>query len=47
MATLILRTGHSTYGFDAMLENVARFQVAGGSTDSLAEIAPELGQGRR
>ena len=42
MATSILRAGHRTYGFDVMPDNVARFQAAGGSTDSLAEIAPDL-----
>lgn len=42
IAKSILRTGHTTYGFDVVPEQMSRFQKDGGSAGAVADVAGSL-----
>lgn len=42
IAKSILRAGHTTYGFDVVPEQMARFQKDGGSFGAVADVAGSL-----
>jgi putative dehydrogenase len=42
MASSILRSGHTTYGFDVVPAQMERFQSEGGATGTVAEVAGSL-----
>ncbi len=42
VASSILRAGHTTYGFDVVAEQMARFREEGGAEGAIIDVTPEL-----
>ncbi len=42
VASSILRAGHTTYGFDVVAEQMARFRDEGGAEGAIIDVTPEL-----